>query len=278
MLWKALKLGALTVGGGALIGGLVLGSDLGSYVRSSCKSMRIAVKDNIPIDFQLRRARDLLDEPGPEMKQNVRLMAEQEVEIASLKGEIEQARQGLGEEKLRVAKLRDCLSTAQTSFTFGDFAYTREQLKQELARRFNLFKEAESALDGKQQLLVNRQKALAAAMQAMDTARAERAALQSQVEALEGQYRLVEATSTGTNVQIDNSKLAQAQKVIAEVRKQLDISEHVLAHEAKFTQPMQIDVIDEKDLLTQVDAHLNGKPQVAAAPAPDAQVQTHPQE
>src|SRR5437588_11376274 len=108
MLWKALKLGALTVGGGALIGGIVLGSDLGSYIRSSCKSVRVAVKDNIPIDFQLRRARDLLDETGPEMKQNVRLMAEQEVEIASLKGEIEQAKQTIGEEKLRVANVRDC--------------------------------------------------------------------------------------------------------------------------------------------------------------------------
>lgn len=278
MLWKALKLGALTVGGGAIIGGLVLGSDLGSYLRSSCKSVRVAVKDNIPIDFQLRRARDLLDETGPEMKQNVRLMAEQEVEIASLKGDIELAKQNLGEEKIRVAKLRDCLSTAQTSFTFGDFTYGREQLKQELARRFNLFKEAESALEGKHQLLINRQKALAAAMQAMEQARAQRAALQSQIEALEGQYRLVEATSTGTNVQIDNSKLAQAQKVIAEVRKQLDVSEHMLAHEAKFTQPMQIDVIDEKDLLTQVDSHLNGKPQVASAPAPDAQVETHTQD
>jgi hypothetical protein len=266
MVWKALKLGALTVGGGAIIGGLVLGSDLGSFVRSSCKSVRVAVKDNIPIDFQLRRARDLLDETGPEMKQNVRLMAEQEVEIASLKGDIELARQNLSEEKLRVAKLRDCLTTAQTSFSFGDFTYGREQLKQELARRFNLFKEGESALEGKQQLLTNRQKALAAAMQAMETARVQRAALQSQIEALEGQYRLVEATSTGTNVQIDNSKLAQAQKVIAEVRKQLDISEHMLAHEAKFTQPMQIDVIDEKDLLTQVDSHLSGKPQVATAP------------
>lgn len=278
MVWKALKLGALTVGGGAIIGGLVLGSDLGSYLRSSCKSVRVAVKDNIPIDFQLRRARDLLDETGPEMKQNVRLMAEQEVEIASLKGDIELAKQNLGEEKIRVAKLRDCLTTAQTSFTFGDFTYGREQLKQELARRFNLFKEGESALEGKQQLLTNRQKALAAAMQAMETARVQRAALQSQIEALEGQYRLVEATSTGTNVQIDNSKLAQAQKVIAEVRKQLDVSEHMLAHEAKFTQPMQIDVIDEKDLLTQVDSHLSGKSQVASAPAPEARAETHTQE
>ena len=258
MLWKLIKYGALAGGGALLVGGLVLGSDLGSYVRSSCREMRVAVKDNIPIEFELRRARDLLDGVGPELHNNVRLVAEQEVEIATLKGNIQQGRLSLNDEKHRVQKLRDCLGTSETSFSFGDLSYSRDQLTQELSRQFTHYREAEAALASKQQLLESRQRSLVAAMDAMEAAKAQKATLEAQIEGLEAQYRLVQAASAGTNIQIDHSRLAQAQKAVADIRKQLDVAEHVLAHEAKFTQPLPINVVDEKDLLTQVDEHLNG--------------------
>src|SRR5579864_4986776 len=107
MLWKMIKYGGLTAGAGLLAGGLVLGSDFGSYLRSSCRSMQVAVKDNIPVEFELRRARDLLDGVGPELHENIRLVAEQEVEIGSLKSDLQQSRQALVDERHRIQKLRD---------------------------------------------------------------------------------------------------------------------------------------------------------------------------
>jgi hypothetical protein len=105
---------------------------------------------------------------------------------------------------------------------------------------------------------------------AMERANTQRAALQSQVDALEGRYRLVQATASGTDLAIDGSKLAQAQQVMADLRHQLDVSERVLATEARFAQPIQVDVVDEKELLEQVDAQLSDhqKP----LPAPSGQV------
>lgn len=256
MLWKMIKYGGLTAGAGLLAGGLVLGSDLGSYVRSSCRSMQVAVKDNIPVEFELRRARDLLDGVGPELHENIRLVAEQEVEIGSLKNELQQSRQALVDEKHRIQKLRDCLSSQQTSFTFDGMSFSRNQIERDLSRQFTHFREAEAALKSRQQLLENRQQSLVAAMEAMESAKAQKATLEAQVEGLEAQYRLVQAASVGSDFQLDHSRLAQAQKVVGEIRKQLEVTEHVLAHEAKFTQPVPVDAIDEKDLLTQVDARL----------------------
>ena len=258
MLWKLIKLSTLATGGALLVGGLVFGTELASYVRSSCREVRSAVRDNIPIEFELRRARDLLDGVGPELHNNVRLVAEQEVEIASLKGDIDQGRRNLQDEKYRVQKLRDSLSSAQSSFSFGDLTYTRDQVAQELSRQFTHYREAEAALTAKAQLLESRQRSLAAAMEAMEAAKGQKATLEAQIDGLEAQYRLVEASSGGTNLQIDHSRLSQAQRVVADIRKQLAVAEHVLAHEAKFTQPVPIDIVDEKDLLTQVDEHLNG--------------------
>lgn len=272
MLWKAIKFGAIGLGGALLAGGMIFGSDLGSYVRSCSTEMRLAVKDNIPVEFELRRARDLLDGVGPELHKNIRLVAEQEVEIEQLKQDLDQGRHNLDDERQRVQRLRDALATSQTSFTFGDLSYTRTQLTQELSRQFAHYREAETAMAARQQLLVSRQQSLAGAMQAMESAKSQKATLEAQIDALEAQYQLVKTASAGTDLQIDHSKLAQAQKVVADIHKQLDVAEHVLAHEAKFTHAVATDSIDEKDLLAQVDQHFNKEP------APDANEASNPEQ
>ena len=267
MLWKTIKLGVLTTSGAAVLGGALFGSDLASYVGSSFHSVSLAVKENIPVEFQIRRARDLLDATGPELQKNIRLIAEEEVDIASLRGDITQANQSLAAEKVRLQMLRDDLATNQSDFTIGDFSYTRPQLIEELAQRFTSYKEATSAVQQKQQLLENRQKALAAANQAMQIASDQRAGLQSEIDGLEAHYRLIQATAVGTDVQVDNTKLAQAEKVVSDVRRQLSISETMLAEEAKFAHATPSDATNEKDLLTEVDAYLPSQPPAAVTDA-----------
>jgi chromosome segregation ATPase len=263
MLWKAIKLGVITAAGAGILGGVLFGTDLVSYVGSSFHSISLAVKENIPNEFQISRARDLLDDTGPEMQKNIRLIAEEEVDIASLRGDIAQANQSLDAEKVRMQTLRDDLGTNQSAFTIGELSYSRPQLTQELAQQFANFKEAEISLQQKQQLLENRQSALAAANQAIQVASDQRAGLQSEIDALEARYRLVQATAVGTDVQVDNTKLAQAQKVIGDVRRQLAISEQMLAEEARFAHAVPANAVNEQDLLKQVDGCLSGPATVA---------------
>ena len=257
---KVIKWGVLAVGGLAIVGAVVLGTDACSYIRSSAKQLRASVKDNIPLEFELRRARDLLDEVLPEMQANVRLIAQQEVEIAVGKEEIAIAQKNLDDERVRVARLRDHLGTQHTSYTFSGVNYSRDELKTELSRRFERFKEAEMTLSGKRRLLENRQKSLIAAERQLEQTRARKLALEAQVETLASQYRLVQASGATKDVRINETKLAKAEKLIGEIRKQLDVAERVMAREAKFTSPIPLDVVNEKDLVAAVDEHLgNGK-------------------
>jgi hypothetical protein len=86
-----------------------------------------------------------------------------------------------------------------------------------------------------------------------------------------GQYRLVQAASSGSpDVHVNATKLAQAEKLVAEIRGQLNVAEHVLAREAKFTQPIPVDIVDEQDLLCRIDQHFSG----GAKPAPTAAATT----
>lgn len=267
MIFKLLKLGILSVAGLALVGGIVFGRDLCSYISSSARSVRMSIKDAVPIEFELRRARDLVDDIVPEMQANVRLIAQQEVEIEHLRRDIDQSRTSVEGERARVAKLRDHLATSQTSFTIGRFSYSREQLKEDLARRFDCLKEAEVVLSGKERLLSNREKSLQAAIATLERTRQQKTLLESQIAALEGQNQLIKAASVGSKFEIDNSKLAQTERLIAQIRKQLDVAERVLAHEARFVEPIQIDTVSEKDLLTQIDEHFAGNGQANATTA-----------
>jgi hypothetical protein len=83
--------------------------------------------------------------------------------------------------------------------------------------------------------------------------------LENQIETLEGQFRLVQAAAVGSKLNIDHSKLAQTQKVLADIKKQLDVAERVLAHESKFTEEIKVDTVDEKELVASVDEHFANK-------------------
>ena len=260
MILKIAKYGLVGVAGTALIGGAMFGSDLCSYATSSGRAVRSAVRETVPIAFELRRARDMVGDLGPEIQACVRQVARQEVEIAALRQETERSRTGLQAERARVQGLRDALGSKDGTYVFHGIRYTRDQVKDDLTRRFDLLKEAEAVLAGKERLLQNRERSLAAAVQALDRTRTQRAVLEGQIATLETQHQLLTSASAGTASSIDDGKLAQAQRMLAKVKTELDVAERVLAHEARFTDAAPIEaVVDEADLLTKVDEHLTGK-------------------
>lgn len=267
MISKWIKTGILSVVGLFVIGGLLFGKDVLSYMRTSAHSVQSAVKDSVPIEFELRRASDMIEEIVPELHANIKLIAQEEVEIARLKGDIKRSREDLATEKKRVEKLAGLLAASQPAYSIGDHSYSHSQLKEELARRFDLYKEAETAVNAKNRLLTAREKSLAAATQTLERTRSQKAQLETQVKLLESQYQTIKAAAVGSDLRLDNTKLARTEKLIGEIKNRLDVAERVLSHEAKFTQPMALDVIDEKDLLAQVKEHFSS-PAPAEKPGP----------
>jgi len=259
MIMKWLKRSVIVVAGLSIAGSLLFGKDVVSYLHSSAKSVQTAVKDSVPLEFELRRARDLLEEIIPEMYANIRLIAAEEVEIAALKVDITKSKKSIDEEKLRVAKLRNALEKPQVQYCFGGRNYPRSYVKEDLAHRFERFKESELVLASKDRLLTRRENSLHAAMQLLEQTRARKRILEDKIEALTSQHRLVKAASIGSNIQVDNSKLAQTEKLIAHIKKRLDVAERVLAHESQFTQEIPVDAVVEGDLLMQVDEYFQDR-------------------
>ena len=261
MIMKWLKRSVMVAVGVSLVGGLLFGKDVVSYVRSSAKSVRTVVKDSVPIEFELRRARDLLEDIIPEMHANVRLIAQEEVEVAALNVDIAKSQDSMKEEKLRISKLRDALAEPKVQYCFAGREYPRSYVKEDLANRFERFKESELVFASKKRLLVSRQNSLQAAMQVLEQTRSRKRMLRDKIESLASQHRLVKAASVGSNIQVDNSKLAQTEKLINQIKKRLDVAERILAHESQFVQAIPVDAVVEEDLLTQVDDYFQARDQ-----------------
>jgi hypothetical protein len=265
MILKCAKYGVILGGVAVLVGGLAFGKDLVSYVYSSAKSVRTAVKDAVPIEFDLQRARDMTEQIIPELHANILLIAQEEVEITALQADIDRSRQHLAEESTRVGKIRAQLEAQQVRYTFGNRQFTREQVTEDLARRFERLKEAQTILAGKVRLIETRQGSLAAAMQMLERTRDQKAQLENQIEMLAAKQRLVRSAAVGSRIEVDGSKLAQTSKLLAQIKKRLDVAERVLAHESDFVQVIEVSAINEQDLLAEVDEYFGaGSAQPAA--------------
>ncbi|MBN1807090.1 MAG: hypothetical protein JW837_17715 [Sedimentisphaerales bacterium] len=259
MITKWLKTGVIAAVGLSIAGGLLFGKDVVSYICSSAKSVRTVVKDSVPIEFELKRARDMLEEIIPEMYANIRLIAEEEVEVAALKSDIVKSKESNEQEQMRITKLRAELGKSQDFYYIGNREYPRSYVKEDLAHRFEQFKESEMVLASKARLLTARQNSLDAAMRLLERTKTRKRELEDKIEALASQHRLVKAASIGSNIQVDNSKLAKTEKLIDQIKKRLDVAERVLAHESQFVQAIPVDIVAEKDLLLQVDDYFNVK-------------------
>lgn len=259
---KRIALTAVVVG---LVGGICIKTGLGSYVKSSSRILKTAVKDSIPVEFEIQRARDLLEDLIPEMHANLRIVASEEVEVANLEKELNRQRHSVADEGGKVQRLRSTLNTQLVSYEIGGREYRRTDLVEELSRRFEHLRTAEMLVAGKEDLLKNRRRSLDAALQKLEKTRLARLELASQIEALEGQFRLVQAQAAGSEFQLDDTKLARTQKVISELKKRLEVTQRVLAREAQFVEAIPIDTVSESNVVERVDAYFSKKSPAAEA-------------
>ena len=141
------------VGGGVLLVGVfVFGHSAVSYVRTSAGYVTDAVQESVPIEFQIDRARGMLENLAPEVRKNMHVIAKEEVEVRRLQEQIDKSQQKLGKEKEQLMRLRTDLASNKSVFTYASRNYTAEQVRVDLANRFERFKTGDATLDSLQQM------------------------------------------------------------------------------------------------------------------------------
>ncbi|MEM9643751.1 MAG: signal peptide-containing protein [Planctomycetota bacterium] len=252
----------------ATLGTVFLGKSLPSYVKTSALSVQEAVQDSVPIEFELKRARNLIDAILPQLQAQIRRIAHEEVEIARLEKDIKDSVAQLEKERSALVALRKTAdqtfvsASVQSSMTSASIRQSsRKQLVGKLHGRFERLKQTELAVQSKQRLLEGRQKSLAAAMAQLEKTRDRKIELEQKIETLAANHRLIQNTKIESGVAIDGSRLSQADQLLTQIQVRLDVAQRVLTHEQDLESPLGGDDtlgtwLDEQEVLDAIDQHL----------------------
>ena len=253
-MFRSLKYLVVTIVAAVFCGFLVLGPSVISYLRTGAKSVRASVKDQIPIEFELKRAGDMIEAILPELQAQVRMIAQEEVEIAALEADIRESEKRLTSEEDQLAGLRDRMRTQFVSIQHDGRDLTREQLTKQIANRFERYKSGKMALSSKQKLLDKRNQTLDAALVALDSMRHRKIELEQKVEALAAQAKLIEASSLDSTLVGGGSELTNANRLLEQIETRLSVAKRVLEHEQDL---FEIQVTDRPQDETQVLAEFD---------------------
>lgn len=259
MLRKALVGSAILL----TMGSFVFGRDVFSYMRTWSSSVKNAVKNEVPIEFEVERARELVEKLVPDVRDCMHVIAEQQVDIEQRLKEIARREQGIGDQKQRILTLRSDLDSGRSTFQYASRTYTSDQVRRDLALRFNRYKAAEETLSRDQQILAAHRKSLRANEDKLDTLLVAKQDLQVKIEQLEARVKTVQAAEAASSLEFDDSRLARAKSLIRDLNKQLDVKEKMLDAEGKFTGLIPVDspaepVID--NITEEIDLYFQSEP------------------
>jgi hypothetical protein len=222
----------------------VFGKDVFSYARTSASSVRDAVKSEVPIEFEIERARKVVENLMPDIRHCMHVTAEQQVDIEHLTADIARKEDELGRQKGQILALRTDLASGKETFQYASRKYTSDEVKRDLATRFERFKAAQEALARDKQILVAREKALQANQKKLDDMFVAKQNLEVQLEQLDAKLKTIQAAETVSELEIDDSQLSQAKTLIKQLNRELDVRQTKLDNEGKFTGLIPVDAAD----------------------------------
>jgi chromosome segregation ATPase len=220
---------SMCVGGAAvLLLVLLFGGDAWSYLRQGVKNTQAAVTDNIPIEFQLERARTMIKDLDPEIARNMRIIAKEEVEIAGLKEELGSLEAKLAKSEQQVLRLTNDLKRGDSHFVYAGKSYTSDQVKTDLENRFNRHKALKNTVDSLTKVVSKREQGLAAAQEKLVAMQAAKGQLEADVAELAARYKMVEVAQASSTFKFDNSVLSRCQETVKDIGSRIKVAENLV--------------------------------------------------
>lgn len=238
-----------------LVSGFFFGRDLVSYVKTSAGYVQDSVVDAVPMEFQIERARGMIDGLLPEIRKNMHAIAKEEVEVERLEKQIAQARESLEVQKAHILTLKEDLSSGKEQFVYAGRNYSAEQVKADLAARFDRYRTAEDTLEDLQRIHQARQKSLEAARKKMDGMLASKRQLEVEVENLQARLDMIQAAQTTSDYRFDESRLGRVKDLVTDLKTRLDVAERLVNSKGMYQGEIPLDEPSRGDIVDQVSEY-----------------------
>ncbi len=244
------------------LGTLVLGTTWISYVRTVKNEVAEAVEGAIPIEFQLKRAKDMLEnELEPEIRKMKHAVAESQVEVEHLQAKLDGKAKDVADQRADIMARNDLLKSKKTSFFYNNVSYTKAQLEENLEQNFGRFKTLEQTFKTELKVLEAKRQAVVANESKVEKLLAAREDLTLQIEELEARVSALEAVETVKESEFDDSKLSNVKELLESLDAKVDVRERELELEGKTTShliPLEDDE-SSKNVTESVDAYFGNE-------------------
>ncbi len=245
---KILLSGVLAAG----VAVLLAGTSAMSYLTTSCERVAQSVEDSVPLEFQIDRARKMVRDLEPEIRRSMHVIAKEEVEVEQLNHRLEAGDSRAHQEKSEIMRLQSDLQTGQSVFRYAGHEYTSREVEQDLARRFARYKTSDATLGSLRDMRAARQRNLDAAREKLAAMMSAQRQLLVEVENLEAQLKLVEVAQASSDIVLDDSQLARAKSLMAEIRAKLDVAAKLAHADTNFHDEIPLQNPAPENILDQV--------------------------
>ncbi|MDP6447455.1 MAG: hypothetical protein QF805_26905 [Pirellulaceae bacterium] len=244
----------VVAGGVALLLGLLFGRNVCSYVSTAADRMHQTVRDNVPIDFEIDRAKKMIQSLDKDIMQNRIVIAREEVKVAKLEKQITGAKDQLAKRRTDILRLTDDLESGTESFVYSGEVFTAKQVKSDLANRFEQFQVQEKTLTDLNRILSARKSGLQAAQDKFAKMKATKAQLKVEVEHLEARLKILALTQAESDVSLDDGRLSQTKELVSDIKTRLEVAESLVGTEGSYVGEIKLDdqTDENQDIVEQV--------------------------
>jgi chromosome segregation ATPase len=228
----------------AVLVGLLFGREGFSHVKTSLGCLRQSVRESVPVEFEISRARQMIKDLDPEIHRNMHLIAKEEVEVKHLRDQLSDAEKQLAKNRSDIQRLTNDLQEGDKHYVYCGKSYTSKQVENDLTRRFEQFKVKEATLSKLTQVLSARERGLDAGREKLKAMQGAKGQLQVDVANLEARHEMVKVAQTTSEFNFDDSRLSRTKDLLKDIGCRIDVAEK-LVH-AETTAPGQIALDDEK--------------------------------
>lgn len=260
---------------GTLIAGLVgvgmTALGVWSYVRTGVNVAGQTVRDNVPLEWEIKRARQMIEDLKPEIAKNMQVVAKEEVSVQRLSQEITTKQSLLTKGREDILRLKDDLKSGAVRFVYAGRHYSQEQVKDDVANRFKQFQVHEQTMQKLNQILVAREKNLDAARRKLDEMLAAKRELEVEIENLQARMTMVQVAQTSNPISLDDSHLSGTRRLLDEISTRIDVAERMAASEGALEGTIPLEEVNTSDILQEITDYFGeGRAEVEALVSAEA--------
>lgn len=245
----------LAGGAVALLSTAALGVPLWSYARCGASWLSESASDSVPLEWELKRARQMISDLRPEIEGNAERIAREKVEVARLESQLSDTEERLAKTQSDIERLSEDLRSGEGTYSYAGRTYTSAQVKSDLGNRFKRFKTRKETAEKLRQMLAARQASLDAAHERMDAMLSAKRQLEVEVENLQARVSALRVAQTSSKLSLDDSQLAHTRELLDDIATRIDVAEETMAVDAEYFGQIDLDEPQEENLLDEISAY-----------------------